>query len=751
MRLTRRKLIVGGILGGGALVVGYWFGHERERLGDRSLFPAKPGEVALNGWVKLAKDGTVIVAAPRAEMGQGVHTALAQLVAEEMDARWADVRVEDPPESGVYRNVEILLDGLPFSPEETGLLVDGARWFGAKLMGVLGVAATGGSTSVRDAWAPMRLAGASARELLLRAAARKFNLSQAELRAADGEVRSKDDRILARYGELVDAIGQLAPLVDVSLKKPADFKLIGTSAPRLDLRPKVDGTAVFGTDVRPPGLLFAAVKNCPTFGGSLKSVTPPAGGLPRGIKKIVELPQAVAVVADSWWRAQRLVNRGLAIAWEAGPNAGLDSTALWRDYEVQADVAERKKSRVNGDAELLVRNPRRIEAIYRAPYLAHATMEPMNCTARLDDAGLELWMPNQSPSLVRYVAAKAADLPQAKVTVHTTYLGGGFGRRAEVDLVKQAVAVAQALRGTPVQVLWSRAEDMRHDFYRPMALAKLSAALPPDGAPESALKTIAWDEVLVGQSASSQFTNRLLGISEPGDPDANSIENPAYGFGFHRLFTVVPKVAVPVGFWRSVGHSHTAFFEECFLDEIAQAMRQDPLALRRALLHSKPRHRKVLETAAEAAGWGTPLPPGSGRGMALRASFGSIVAQVAEVAIEGSRIAVKRVACAIDCGRVVNPEIVKAQMESGIAYGLTAALYGEITIKNGEVEQDQFAEYPMLRLPEMPEISVSIVRNDEAPMGGVGEPATPPIAPAVANAIFAATGKRLRSLPLRLG
>jgi isoquinoline 1-oxidoreductase beta subunit len=751
MKLTRRKLIVGGILGGGALVVGYWFARERERLGDRTLFVAKPGEVALNGWVKIAKDGGVIVAAPRAEMGQGVHTALAQLVAEEMDARWADVRVEDPPESGVYRNVEILLDGLPFSPEETGLLVDGARWFGAKVMGVLGVVATGGSTSVRDAWEPMRLAGASARELLLRAAARKFNVAQADLRTADGEIRTANGTRLVRYGELVEAIGDLAPLAEVKLKAPADFKLIGTSAPRLDLGAKVDGTAVFGIDVRPPGLLYAAVRNCPTLGGSLSRVTPPAGGLPRGVKQIVALPQAVAVVADSWWRAQKLLEDGLSIVWDKGPNAKLDSAALWREYELQADVAERKKSRVTGDDQLLVRNPRRIEAIYRAPYLAHATMEPMNCTARLDDSGLELWMPNQSPSLMRYVAANEADLPQAKVTVHTTYLGGGFGRRAEVDLVKQAVAVAKAMRGTPVQVLWSREEDMRHDFYRPMALAKLAAALPPDGAPESALRTIAWDSVLVGQSASSQFTNRMLGIAEPGDPDANSIENPPYGFGFHRLFTVVPKGPVPVGFWRSVGHSHTAFFEECFLDEIAQAVRQDPLALRLALLRDKPRHRAVVEAAARLADWGTKLPPGRGRGLALRASFGSIVAQVAEVAVQGSSIEVKRVACAIDCGRVVNPDIVTAQMESGIAFGLTAALYGEITIKDGQVEQAQFGDYPMLRLPEMPEISVTIVRNDAAPLGGVGECGTPPIAPAVANAVFAATGKRLRSLPVRLG
>ncbi|MCW5746813.1 MAG: xanthine dehydrogenase family protein molybdopterin-binding subunit [Alphaproteobacteria bacterium] len=750
MRLTRRKLIVGGTLGAGALVVGYWFAHERDRLGDRTMFAAGSGEVALNGWVKIARDGGIVVAVPRAEMGQGVHTTLAQLVADEMDARWSDVRVEDPPESGVYRNVEILLDGLPFSPEQTGMVVDGAHWVGRKLMGVLGVVATGGSTSTRDAWEPMRLAGASARELLLRAAARKFGLPQGELSTAEGEVRGRDGRPLARYGDLLAAIGELAPLADVPLKTPSAFKIIGTSAPRLDVAHKVNGKAVFGTDVRPPGLLYAAVKNCPTFGGSLKSVTPPAGALPRGVKKIVELPDAVAVVADSWWRAQKLLDDGLRIVWEDGPNAKVDSETLWREYESQARSGARKESRVNGDAGLLGRNPQRLEAVYRAPYLAHATMEPMNCTAKLDDTGLEIWMPNQSPSLMRYVAAKAADLPQAKVTVHTTLLGGGFGRRAEVDLVRQAVAVARAVRGSPVQVLWSREEDVQHDYYRPMALASLAAALPPHGAAGAMGDAIAWDAVLVGQSASSQFTSRLLGISEPGDPDPNSIENLPYAFGFHRLSTVVPVGAVPVGFWRSVGHSHTAFFDECFLDEIAQALGKDPLALRRELLGDKPRHLKVLDTAAREAGWGMPLPAGQGRGVALRASFASIVAQVAEVAVEGATIRVKRVSCAIECGQVVNPDIVKAQMQSGIAFGLTAALYGEITIKNGRTQQSQFTDYPMLRLPEMPEISVTVISSKEAAMGGVGEPGTPPIAPAVANAIFAATGKRLRSLPLRL-
>jgi isoquinoline 1-oxidoreductase beta subunit len=707
------------------------------------VFRTRDGEVALNGWVKVSNSGAIIVAVPRAEMGQGIHSALAMLVAEEMDAKWDDVRVEDAADLGIYRNVEMLLEG--GRSQDPGIMRDVAIWAGSRVAGLLGVSATGGSTSTRDAWEPMRLAGASARELLLRAAAQKAGVKQADLVVVDSQVRTRDGKQIAKFGELVDAIGTLQPLQDVPLKKPSDFRLIGKELPRLDIAAKVTGTATFGIDVRLPEMVYAAVANCPVLGGKPKSFTLPNGELPKGLVKIVELPNAIAVVGNSWWKAQRFLSESLKIEWDAGPNAGLSSAALVGEYEkLSREASDPTKTR-SFKTTPSTQPPleRGIEATYRAPYLAHATMEPMNCTARFANGRLELWMPNQSPSLMRYVAAKAAGLDQAQVTVHTTYLGGGFGRRSEPDLVRQAVAIAKAIAGTPVQVLWSREEDMRHDFYRPMAVARMQARASKEAAWE-------WRSRLVGQSATGQFIDRVLRLGEQSDPDGNSVERPPYGFPVYRQEAVVPKGPVPVGFWRSVGHSHTAFFDECFLDELALSMKKDPLALRRELLQDKPRHLAVLDAAAKAAGWGTPPPEGIGRGIALRESFGSIVAQVADVAVDGAAIRVKRVVCAVDCGRVVNPAIVRAQMESGIVYGLSAALFGEITIKNGAVEQANFPDYDVVHLADMPVIETLIVGSPDSPMGGVGEPGTPPIAPAVGNAIFALTGKRLRSLPFKL-
>ena len=742
--------IIGGVAGGGILGVGFWFARERDRVGERTLFNVKPNEAGLSGWVKITRDNGVVVAVPRAEMGQGVQTALAMLVAEEMDARWNQVRVEDPPENGVYRNVDILIDALPFSPEEAGTVVDVAHWMAGKLGGVLGVLATGGSTSVRDAWHPMRVAGAVARDLLLRAASRKASVPVSELVVVDGEVRRKGGARVATFGELVDQIGELSSMPVPPLKQPSEFKLIGKSLSRLDIPAKVLGVATFGIDVRQPNLLYAAVLNAPTFGGSATGFKV-KGNLPKGVETVIIVPGGIAAIGTSWWRANKFLEEGVEVQWQPGPEPDLDSAALWRRYEGLMQDGKPALTRTLGE-EKKPATVRPIEATYRAPYLAHTTMEPMNCTARVtrqgDKNGVEVWMPNQSPTLMRLIAGKTADVPQAQVTVRTTFLGGGFGRRAEVDLVRQAVTCAMAMPERPVQVLWSREQDVRHDYYRPMALARWRAELDTSG---GAPKLVSVAKRQVGQSPADQFGARVIGLPTQGKPEGNAVENPPYAFPFYKLEAVVPDGSVPVGFWRSVGHSHTAFFDESFVDELASALKKDPFEFRRALLAGSPRHLKVLETVAKEAGWGQPLPAGSARGIALRASFGSIVAQVAEVAVtDGKTLQVKRVTCAIDCGPVVNPAIVRAQMESGIIYGLSAALYGEITLKGGAVEQSNFPDYDAVRLADAPVMTVHLVDSGSSSIGGVGEPGTPPIAPAVANAIFAATGKRLRSLPLRL-
>jgi isoquinoline 1-oxidoreductase beta subunit len=741
VKLGRRSAIVGGVLGAGFVGVGWWFADERDRLGSRTLFDPKPGEACLNGWVKITKDDAVVVAVPRAEMGQGVQTALAMLVAEEIEARWDQVRVEEPPEHGVYRNTEILIDGLPFSPEETGTMIEAVHWAAGKLGGVLGVSATGGSTTVRDGWMPMRVAGAVARELLLAAASRKAGVPVKELVAAEGAIRRRDGTPVARFGELVDFVADLAPMAPPPLKPASQFKLIGKPLPRLDIPAKVAGAATFGIDVRRPGQLYAAVRHAPTFGGEVASFAVKGGAKPKGIEEIVIVPGGLAAIGASWWQAQRLLEGGIDIAWRDGPEPTLDSATLWKRYEGLLEAGEPALTRTLGRAPSGAGNDK-LEAIYRAPYLAHTPMEPMNCTVLFDGKSLELWMPNQSPTLMRLAAARAAGLSQEDVTVHTTFLGGGFGRRAEVDVVREAVACGLQMVGRPIQVLWSREEDVRHDMYRPMALARWTAVF------DNGLVSVAKRQV--GQSPADQFPQRAVGLPGQGKPEGNAVENPPYAFPSYRLEALVPEGVVPVGFWRSVGHSHTAFFDECFLDEIALHLRKDPFAFRRELLAGQPRHLKVLEAVAKEAGWGTPLPAGSGRGIALRASFGSIVAQVAEVEVADGEIRVKRVTCAIDCGPVVNPAIVRAQMESGIVYGLSAALFGEITLKDGAVEQSNFTDYDAVRLADAPAMAVHIVDTGAAKLGGVGEPGTPPIAPAVANAVFAATGQRLRSLPLKL-
>jgi len=749
-RPSRRQFLVAGGLAGGGLFVGYiaYLLRDRDRLARVPAFVRNDKEFALNAWVKIVPDGSVVVAVPHQEMGQGIHTGLATLLAEELDADWSRVRVEEAPLDKIYGNYVMLGDGLPVGPEDSGILATTLRWVGFKVGEGLGLLATGGSTSMRNAWEPMRLAGASARELLLATAAKKWRVPAAECATQTGFVLHVASGRRFGYGELASEAAQLPPPAAPRLKEAKDYRLIGKPLPRLDAPAKVNGTAQFGIDVRLPDMLYAALAQCPVFGGALKSYDEAKIRALPGVKAVVPLGNAVAVVADSWWRAhQALAN--LPVVWDEGANAGLDSKAIFAQYGRDIESGATTEYRAEGEVwPAMARAAQTVEARYSVPLLAHATMEPMNCTALLKDGRCEVWAPNQSPSLVQLAAARSAGIDSDKVVVHTTLLGGGFGRRVETDFVAQAVSIAKALPGKPVKLLWSREEDMQHDMYRPAVISKFRAGLDPAGRP------LAWWNRIAGPSVTRSFMDRTLPAAAmdfpPDKANADGAAEIPYAFPNLLVEHALSKTPVPIGFWRSVGHSYNAFFTECFVDELALAAKQDPYQFRRSLLGAKPRLLKVLDTVATKAGWGRPLGIGMGRGIALHASFRSVVAQVAEVSLEATgEVKVHRVVCAIDCGLAVNPDIVVAQMESAIIFGLTAALFGEITLSKGRVEQSNFPSYEMLRLAQSPAIEVHLV-DSGAPLGGVGEPGTPPIAAALANALFAASGKRLRSLPLRL-
>ena len=752
-RGRRRFLIASGLVGGALVVGGYWFYRPRDRM--RVPAGAAPGAAGpwLTAWLRIGPDGTVTVSLARQEMGQGITTALPMLVAEELECDPASLAFEQAPIDAVYANATMLGDSVPFRPDDHGWLASLARVSQYRMAEILGIQATGGSTSVRDGWEILRRAGATARTMLVAAAADRWKVSAGECRAERGRVFNSDRSL--GFGELAaDAARQPMP-GSPAMKDPSQYRVIGTSMPRLDVPAKAEGKAAFGIDTRLPGMRYAAIAQCPVFGGSLKRAESTKAKSMPGVQAIVELEAtstsaaAVAVVADNWWRAKRALE-SIDIEWNPGPHGNLDSAAQRETYEALLDLGDARTYESVGDAGTALAGAKDvIEARYEVPYLAHATMEPINCTALVRDGACEVWVGNQAPTLVKWMAAGAAGVESARVTVHTPFLGGGFGRRSEVDVVVQAAAIAKRLPGVPVKLLWSREEDIQHDVYRPRAHAKFRAALDADG------RIRAWHHRIAGQSCTAGLTARLLPRAASDAMKDKTTAEGAFDLPYampNRLVEhVLAHQPVPVGFWRSVGHSYNAFFVESFLDELAHKAGRDPVDYRSALLGDAPRHRAVLETAARKAGWGAPLPPRTGRGVALAQSFDSIVAQVAEVEVGADNaIRVKRVVCAIDCGKAVNPAIVAAQMESGIVFGLTAALHGEITLKNGRVEQSNFPGYEMVRMAACPAIETHLVESGWEHLGGVGEPGTPPIAPAVANAVFAATGKRLRKLPLKL-
>jgi isoquinoline 1-oxidoreductase subunit beta len=755
--MKRRTWLLSAAGMAGALVVGWGFLPPRSRQGGPEIFPAFDGEMSLNGWIKISPDGGIVLAMPRSEMGQGVHTALPMLVAEELDVPLERIRITQAGSDSIYGNVAMFVASLPFHPLESEVehkpaKVRISQWMVGKLARELGINATGGSSSVADAWEVLRTAAAAARASLLAAAAQQWKLPVAELTVREGIVVHPSGR-KAYYSELARPAAAMSP-GEVLLKPRKDWRVIGQSLQRLDVPAKVNGRAVFGLDVRLPDMLFAAVRQCPMLGGTPGAIQADAALAMPGVQQLVQLPSyagstaGLAVVALTSWHAMQAA-RAVKVQWQQRPAGALDTQGIAAELEARIKrddgFAFYAKGSVN-DAQ--AQASRKVEAWYRAPYLAHATMEPMNCTAQVKDGQVQIWAPTQVPQMARAMGARVAGVSTDQVTVHVTLLGGGFGRRLEVDFVAQAVKVAMACGGRPVQLLWSREEDMTHDYYRPMQVARMEATLDKSGDVTSlSIKS-------AGDAITPRWMERTLpALSGPIDlPDKTAAEglfDLPYGIANQHMSHGATHMGVPVGFWRSVGHSHNAFFSECFMDELATESRQDPLAFRQKMLKDAPRHLAVLNLAADKAGWGSKLAAGRARGIALHESFGSIVAEVAEVSIQQGKPRVHRVVCAVDCGTVVNPAIVAQQMESSVIYALSAALHGKVDIQAGVVQQTNFPSYPVIGLADAPMVETWLLPSQGHP-GGVGEPGVPPLAPAVANALFALTGVRARALPLVL-
>jgi len=714
--IGRRSFLKASIVAGGALLVSASLpmrSRADERFGLRETVPA---EFKPNAFIKIAPDGKVTVIVGQAEMGQGVLTSLPMIVADELEVDWKDVNYEHGPPGKEYGN-----------PSQGGMQV------------------TGGSASVKGFFDPLRKSAATVREMLVAAAAQQWGVPVSGLKAVNGTVHDPASKRTLKYGALLDAAAKITPPAEPKLKDPKDFRYIGKSVKRLDSPEKVNGTGIFGIDVKVPGMLTATIARSPVIGGKVASFDDTAAKAMKGVRNVVRLDSGVAVVADNYWAATK-GRKALKITWDEGKMAGVSSDALLRADVEAAKNAKGIEAKKTGDvAAGKAKAAKTLDAVYFAPYLAHATMEPMNATADVRADRAEVWSGIQAQQVVQGMVAKELGLAPDKVKVNNVLLGGGFGRRLG-EYVVDAVRLSK-IAGKPVKVIWTREDDMDGDFFRPSSYNLMSAGIDAAGKP------VFWQHRVVSPSIMRALGPVVFGFTPPPDRLDDSSTEGAHTLPYDTENLLVdwvdPNSGVPVGFWRSVGSSHTAFSTECFLDELAHAAGKDPLAFRLSLLAKHPRHAGALKLAAEKAGWGKPLPKGMGRGIAVHESFGSYVAEVAEVSVDkDGHVKVHRVVIACDCGQVVNPDTVAAQMEGGMVYGLTAALHGQITIRNGRIEQRNFYDYKMLRMNEMPKVEVHIMPSTEK-HGGVGEPGTPPIAPAVVNAIFAATGKRIRSLPIK--
>src|SRR6267142_2127758 len=704
--LSRRRFLRAAAAAGGGLMLSL-----RLPLAGSDVAAADDGFVP-DAFVRIGTDGQVLLTMPYVEMGQGTYTSIPMLIAEELEVDLSQVRLEHAP------------------PDE--------RRYGNPLLG--GLQATGNSNAVRASWQPLRQAGATARTMVIAAAARRWNVDPASCRAESGEVLHVPTGKRLKYGELAADAARIPIPDNVVLKRPQDFKLIGTPAKRLDTPAKVNGTAVYGIDVRPPGVKIATLAQAPVFGGRLKSVDDAAARAVNGVRQIVRLEDAVAVVADHMGAAKKGL-AALVIEWDDGPHAQLNPDKIVSELEQATLKPGAVAQNVGNTDSAMASAVTRVEATYQVPFLAHATMEPMDCTVHVRKDGCEIWVGNQVLARAQAAAAQITGLPSEKVIVHNHLIGGGFGRRLEIDGVTRAVQIAMHVDG-PVKVVWTREEDIQHDMYRPAFFDRISAGLDAKGKP------VAWNHRFAGSSIIARWLPPGFNNGLDADTTEGAIDL-AYALpNVHVEYLRVEPQGVPTAFWRSVGPSHNVFVTESFMDELAAAAKQDPVAYRQALLDKSPRAKAVLELAAEKAGWGRPLPERVGRGVSVQHAFATYLAQVAEVEVpKDGAVRVRRVVYAVDCGTIVNPDTVQAQIQSGVIFGITAALYGQITLKDGRVEQTNFDTYQILRMNEAPAIEVYIIQSFEPP-GGMGEAGTSAIVPAVTNAIFAATGKRLRKLPI---
>ena len=704
---SRRTFLVTSVAAGGGLLLGVYLPRSiraMAQVADETFTP--------NAFVRIRPDDRITLVMPQVEMGQGTYTSMSMLIAEELEVALEQIAVEAaPPNDKLYANP------------------------------LLGFQVTGGSTSVPGFWEPLRRAGATARVMLIEAAAAQWSVDAASCRAEKGEVVSPTGERL-KYGALVEAASKLPVPEKVVLKAPEEFTLIGTPAKRIDTPEKVNGKAKFGIDAIVPGMKFATVAACPVFGGKLKSVDESKTQAIAGVRQVVRIENAVAVVGDHMWAAMQGL-QALDIEWDEGPNANVTTESIVAQM-ARASKNNGVAARTDGDfAKAIPTAAKKFEAVYEMPFLAHAAMEPMNCTVHVTKDSCDIWVGIQVVGRAQATAAQVTGLPPEKVQVHNHLIGGGFGRRLDVDGITQAVAIAKQVDG-PVKIVWSREEDIQHDVYRPYYYDRFTAGLDAQN------KLIAYHHRVTASSilarwAPPAFVNGL---------DADAVEGAAkqMPYGIPNILVDYVRDEPPgltTGWWRGVGPTHNVFVVESFIDELAAATKTDPVEFRRSMLASQPRVLGVLNLAAERAGWGTPLPEGVGRGISVQFAMSSYLSQVAEVEVsKEGEVKVRRVVCAVDCGQIVNPDTIVAQIEGGIVFGLSAALWGEITLNGGRVEQRNFNDYRVLRINETPIIEVHLVKNGEAP-GGIGEPGTIGIAPAVANAIFAATGKRIRKLPIK--